>query len=62
MLTLILIDVQYLQNVVFIIKKGSNRRNHSGPGPDSQDLVKKSPTMKFPNSLAHWEIFPYLLL
>ena len=41
MIILILIDVQYSQNVVFSFQKFSNRKNHSSSG--SHHLVKKSP-------------------
>ena len=41
MLILILIDVQYLQNIVFSFEKGSNSQNHSSS--DSHHLIKKSP-------------------
>ena len=41
MLILVLIDVQYLQNVVFCFEKGSNGQNHSSS--DSQ-LTLPSPT------------------
>ena len=40
-LILILIDVQYSQNVVFNFEKFSNGQNHSSSG--SHHLVKKSP-------------------
>ena len=36
MLIFILIDVDYLQNVVFNIEKGSNRQNHFSPGSHHQ--------------------------
>ena len=41
MLILILVDVQYLQKVVFIFGKGSNSQNHSSL--DSHHQIKKSP-------------------
>ena len=41
MLILILIDVQYLQNLVFSFEKGSNVQNHSLS--DSHHSKKKSP-------------------
>ena len=56
---LILIDVQYLQNVVFSFEKGSNGRIHSS---DSHHLIKKSP----PNKISHfpapqWREYPHSL-
>ena len=42
MLMLILIDVQYLQNVLFSFEKGSNGENHSLT--DSYHPMKKSPS------------------
>ena len=45
MLILILIDVQYLQNVVFSIKNGSNFSNHSSS--DSPHPIKKVNLAKF---------------
>ena len=44
MLILILIDVQYLQNVAFSMKKGSNFWNHSSS--DSPHPIKKSQPSK----------------
>ena len=41
MLIFILINVQYLQNVVFHFEKGSNGQNHSSSG--SNHPIKKSP-------------------
>ena len=46
MLILILIDVQYLQNVVFSFAKGSNCQNHSSS--DFHPL--KNPTIKISHS------------
>ena len=46
MLILILIDVQYLQNLVFSFEKGSNVQNHSLS--DSHHSIKKFPPAKFP--------------
>ena len=40
MLILILIDVQYLQNIACGFEKGSNGQNHSSSG--SHHLIKKS--------------------
>ena len=40
MLILILIDVQYLQNIVFSFDKGLNGRNHSSWDSDHQ--IKKN--------------------
>ena len=48
MLILILIDVQYLQNVVFSFEKGSNDQIHSLS--DSHDSIKKVSPAKFPIS------------
>ena len=42
MLSLILIDVQYSQNIVFSFEKCLNRQNHSSS--DSTHRVKKSPS------------------
>ena len=42
MLTLVLIDVQYIQNVVFSFKKGSNGQNHSSS--DSHHLITDTPS------------------
>ena len=50
MLVLILIDVQYLQNVVFSFEKGWNDQNHSWS--DSQHPIKKSLNQTLP-SLYH---------
>ena len=55
MLVLILIDVQYLQNVVFGIEKGSNGQNHFLS--DSHHLIKKSTThenFQFPAVGGDW--------
>ena len=41
MLILILINVQYLQKVVFSFEKGSNAQNHSLS--DSQHLITPTP-------------------
>ena len=41
MLILILINVQYLQKIVFSFEKGSNGQNHSSSG--SHYPIKKSP-------------------
>ena len=49
MLILILIDVQYLQNLVFSFENGSNVQNHSLS--DSHHSIKKFPLAKFPISL-----------
>ena len=46
MLILILIDVQYLQNVVFSLEKGSGDQNHFSL--DSLQLIKKFLAAKFP--------------
>ena len=46
MLLLILIDFQYLQNVVLSFEKDWNAQNHSLS--DSHLLMKKSPAAKFP--------------
>ena len=46
MLILILIDVQYLQNLVFSFENGSNVQNHSLL--DSHHSIKKFPLAKFP--------------
>ena len=46
MLILILIDADYLQNVVFIFEKGSNGQNHFFS--DSHKLIKIFPQPKFP--------------
>ena len=52
MLILILIDVQYLQNVVFSFGKGSNGQNHSSS--DSHHHNEKIPSQQtFPSPL--WE-------
>ena len=42
MLTLVLIDVQYIQNVVFSFKKGSNGQNHSSS--DSHHSIAHTPS------------------
>ena len=47
MLILILIVVQYLQNVVFSFEKGSNGQKYSSSG--SHHLIKKSPQQNFPS-------------
>ena len=49
MLILILIDVQYLQNLVFSFEKGSNVQNHSLS--DSHHSIKKFSQQNF--------LFPY---
>ena len=46
MLILILIDVQYLQNVVFSTEKRLSGENHSSS--DSHQQMKKSHPAKFP--------------
>ena len=46
MLTLILIDLQYEQNIVFNFEKGSNGQNHSSS--DSHNTTKKSTQQNFP--------------
>ena len=46
MLTLILINVQYLQKDVFSLQKGLNGQNHSSSGPHHP--IKKNPPTKFP--------------
>ena len=51
MLILILINVQYLQNVVFSFEKGLSGQNHSLS--DSYHPIEKSPKENFP--------FPLLL-
>ena len=45
MLILILIDVKYLQTVVFSFEKGSNSKNHSSSG--SQHPIEKSLQQSF---------------
>ena len=45
MLILILINVQYLQTVVFTVKKVLNGQNHFFSG--YHDLIKKFPPAKF---------------
>ena len=50
MIVLVLIDIQYLQNVAFNFEKSSNSQNHSS---DSHQLIKK-----FPPSLAKFYIMP----
>ena len=45
MLILILIDVQYLQKVVFSFEKGSNDQNHSSSG--SHHPIKNPPQQNF---------------
>ena len=57
MLILILIDVQYSQNVVFSFEKGSNGQIHFFS--DSHHLIKKSPLQNFPSP--HWGNLPHLL-
>ena len=57
MLTLILIDVQYLQNVVFSFEKSLNDQNHLSS--DSYHSIKKSPQQKF--SFPPLGVFPLLL-
>ena len=44
MLILILIDVQYLQKVVFCFEKGSNGQNHSSSA--SHHHIKKIPPLR----------------
>ena len=44
MLILVLIDVQYIQNVVFCFEKGSNGQNHSSS--DFQLAPPPSPTLR----------------
>ena len=46
MLILILIDVQYLQNVDFSFEKGLNVQNHSSA---SYHSLEKSPSKNFPS-------------
>ena len=46
MLVLILVDVQYLQKVVFSFQKGLDGQNHSS---GSNHMIKKSPS-KIPNA------------
>ena len=46
MLILILIHVQYLQNLVFSFEKDSDGQNYSLS--DSHQLIKKFPPSKFP--------------
>ena len=58
MLILILIDVQYLQNVVFNCEKGSNGQDHSSSV--SHHKIKKNPSSKFPH-LHSGGISPYPL-
>ena len=54
MLILIFVDVQYLQNVVLSLEKGSNGQNHSLS--ESQHSVKISPEPNFlPHSLDLFE-------
>ena len=53
MLIVILVDAQYLQNVVFSFEKGLNGQNHSLW--DSHHPLKKS-------SKQNWEIPPYPLM
>ena len=48
MLILILMNVKYLQNVVFSFEKGLNGQNHSSSG--SHNSIEKSPPAKFPIS------------
>ena len=55
MLSLVLIDVQYLQNVVFSFEKDSNGQNHYLP--DSHYSIKKLPQQNF-IFLPLAEIFP----
>ena len=47
MLLFILINVQYLQNVVFSFEKGLSGQNHSLS--DSHHLIEKSPLANFPS-------------
>ena len=62
MLILILIDVQYLNNVVFSIKKGSHGWNHSLS--DSHHPIKKSRTKisLSPSYLLIWKIMILILI
>ena len=55
MLILILINGQYLQNVVFSFEKGSNSQNHSSS--NSHYLIKEILPAKFLNPLfnATWK-------
>ena len=46
MLILILMNVKYLQNVVFGFEKGLNGQNHSSLGSHHQ--IEKSPQQNFP--------------
>ena len=57
-LILILINVQYLRNVIFSFEKSSNGQIHSS---DSHHLIKKNPPSKI-SHLPHW-LFgkPYLV-
>ena len=55
MLILILIDVQYLQNVNFSFENGLNGKNHSSSG-SYQSIKKILPQQKFPS--LHWGDFP----
>ena len=52
MLILILIDVQYLRNVVFNFEKGSNGQNYSTS--DSHYLIKNSP--REISHVCHWGV------
>ena len=56
MLTLILTDLQYEQNVVFNFEKGSNGQNNSSS--DFHNTTKKSAQQNFP--LSQLEGSPYL--
>ena len=47
MLIMILINVQYLENVVFNFEKGSSGQNHSLS--DSHHAIEKSPQANFPS-------------
>ena len=53
MLTLVLIDLQYEQNVVFNFEKGSNDQNHSS---DFHNTAKNLAQQNFP--LSRLEGFP----
>ena len=56
MLILILIDVQYLQNVNFSFENGLNGKNHSSSGSYQSIIKKILPQQKFPS--LHWGDFP----
>ena len=59
MLILILIDGQYLENVVSSFKKGSNFQYDSSSG--SHHSLEQNPTAKFPIPTPVGRIPPYLL-